>query len=356
MTILTQASRQLFARSADERYASLADVLRATTDMKNRCVSTTIPRSELRPFVHDSYLSFQRFERMPIRLNNWSFTQLCQLASASKDTVNRLTADTAVQVFTDLLSSRDERDDTFQTLVFDDRVVRSMNGPGYRRLWNGDLVRFLMEYAIDFVPPQKGFNGATGLYAGEQDMFCFLINPSGWVEIGKEAFAPGFFVWNSEVGRRSIGISTFWFQSICCNHIVWDATEITEYTRRHTGAADTAFTEIRRLIEALVEKRDGRKDAFASVIAKAMKTRYGHDAEDVTKQLVDAGFVRTLATRAAAIAEEKGRFSIWSIVDALTQLSREHAFAAAGARRTRRRRGSSRSRSPDLLFLRPIRH
>src|SRR5262249_45393640 len=159
--------------------------------------------------------SFQRTGHLPIRLNDWSFTQLCQLAGASKDTVNRLQSDTAAQVFTDLLLSRDEHQDALQTLVFDDRIIRSMNGPGYRRLWNSDLVALVMEYATDFTPPQKGFNGATGLYAGEQDMFCFLIDPCGWVEIGQEAFAPGFFVWNSEVGRRCVGISTFWFQSLC---------------------------------------------------------------------------------------------------------------------------------------------
>jgi len=196
-------------------------------------------------------------------------------------------------------------------------------------VWNSDLVRLLMEYATDFIPPQKGFNGATGIYCGEQDMFCFLIDPSCWVEIAGEAFAPGFFVWNSEVGRRSIGIATFWFQSVCSNHIVWDATDITEYTRRHTGMVDTAFTEIRGIIESLVAKRDTRKDAFAAVIANAMQMRYGDDAQDVAKQLVNAGFVRSLETRAASIAEKKGRFSIWSIVDALTQATREHAFAGS---------------------------
>ena len=54
-------------------------------------------------------------------------------------------------------------------------------------------------------------------------MFCFLIDPAGWTEIGGQAFAPGFFVWNSEVGSRSVGIETFWFQAVCQNHIVWDA-------------------------------------------------------------------------------------------------------------------------------------
>jgi hypothetical protein len=36
-------------------------------------------------------------------------------------------------------------------------------------------------------------------------MFCFLIDPTGWTEINGEAFAPGFFLWNSEVGKRSVG-------------------------------------------------------------------------------------------------------------------------------------------------------
>jgi hypothetical protein len=82
----------------------------------------------------------------------------------------------------------------------------------------------------------------------------------------------------------------------------WSLTawaEITEHTRRHTGMVDTAFTEVRRIIGALVAKRDGRKDAFAAVIAKAMQTRYGHDAAQVTQQLLDAGFTLTSHRMAA---------------------------------------------------------
>lgn len=327
MTNLTQANRQLFTRPADEQYASLPELLRATTDMKNRCSSTTESRAQLLPFIHDNKLAFQRSKRQPTLLNDWSFTQLCQLSGASKETVNRLTPDTAVRVFSDLLSARDERGDSLQTLVFEDRIMRSVNGPAYQRLWNSDLVAVLMEYSTDFAPPQKGFNGATGLYAGEQDMFCFLIDATGWIDIEGEAFAPGFFVWNSEVGRRSLGISTFWFQSVCSNHIVWDAIEVTEFKRRHTGQVDTALAEIRHLIEALVSRRDARKDAFAGVISNAMQSRYGQDIQQVIQQLVVAGFTKTLAARAASIAQEKGKLSIWGIVDALTQVNRELTFA-----------------------------
>jgi hypothetical protein len=154
-------------------------------------------------------------------------------------------------------------------------------------------------------------------------MFCFLIDPTGWTEIGGEAFAPGFFVWNSEVGKRTVGISTFWFQAVCKNHIVWDAVDVVEFTRKHTGKVRDSLAEIRGAIETLVAKRDERKDGFARVIAKAMETTYGSDTEEVQKLLTKTGFSRQLAKEACAIAARQGRFTIWSVVDALTQLARE---------------------------------
>ncbi len=102
-----------------------------------------------------------------------------------------------------------------------------------------------------------------GLYAGEQDMFAFGIDPNAWVEIGGENFAPGFFVWNSEVGKRSsVGVQTFWYQEICQNHIVWDAIEVVELKRRHIGNVQDALDDVRETIAQLVKKRDERRDSF----------------------------------------------------------------------------------------------
>ena len=158
-------------------------------------------------------------------------------------------------------------------------------------------------------------------------MFVFLIDPTGWVEIEGEAFAPGFFLWNSEVGRRSIGIKSFWFQAVCQNHIVWDATEVVEWTRKHTSKVHDGLNEIRRMIDALVQKRDARKDGFAAVIGKAMREKLGNDADEALKVLCRNGISRPLARKALDIAQEQGRFTIWSVVDALTRLAREAQFA-----------------------------
>ena len=185
------------------------------------------------------------------------------------------------------------------------------------------VIAMLQEFAVDFQPPQKGFNGATGLYAGEQDLFCFLIDPAGWTEIGGEAFCPGFFVWNSEVGRRSLGIQTFWFQAVCQNHIVWDAVDVFEFTRKHTANVHESLDIFLGIVEAIVDKRDERRDGFAKVIRKAMQEKLGSDAEEVMKVLHRHGITRSTAKQALEIAERQGRFTIFSLVDALTRLARE---------------------------------
>jgi hypothetical protein len=158
-------------------------------------------------------------------------------------------------------------------------------------------------------------------------MFCFLIDPAGWTEIEGEAFAPGFFLWNSEVGRRSLGIQSFLFQAVCQNHIVWDAVEVAEFTRKHTANVHESLGEIRRIIEALVAKRDERRDGFTKVIAKAMTEKLGNDADEALKVLLKNGISRGTAKQALEIAERHGRFTIFSLVDALTRIAGEITLA-----------------------------
>lgn len=257
------------------------------------------------------------------QLKDWSFSQLCRISGVSKDTLNRLSHKTASRALQETLPTGDKP----LQLLTTENTVRSIHGVSYTRLWNSDLLSVISEFATDFEPPQEAMDGGTGLYCGEQDMFCFLIDPTGWTEINGEAFAPGFFCWNSEVGRRSVGIQTFWFQAVCRNHIVWDAVEVCEFTRKHTANVGDALVEIRRIIESLVTKRDERRDGFAKVLAKAMSTRLGNDADEVQKELAKNGIPRNLAKDALAIAKEQGAFTIFAIVDAMTRLTQKLRYA-----------------------------
>jgi hypothetical protein len=321
MTNLTRASKELFRRTPDEFFPSLQALWEHCHAEKERSTDRWQPTNTLRLFDDGGRLALDIGDgNEPFYPNDWSFTQLCRLAAVAKDTVNRLSVDTASRVLRETLPSGNK---PIQLFTEDDRV-RSIHGVTYTRLYNADLVTMLREFATDFEPPPMGFNGATGLYAGEQDLFAFLIDPSGWADIDGQAFAPGFFVWNSEVGARTVGIQTFWFQQVCQNHIVWDAVEVVDFARKHIGDVHNALGDIRRHVETLVNKRDERRDGFAKAITKAMREKLGDDADEVLKALVKHGIGQGLGKQAIRLVEErKERFTIFAVVDALTRLARE---------------------------------
>jgi len=320
MENLTRASHELFRRKPDETFSSLETLVTHCQQQKTDSTDHWLAPQGLRarPMGPDGLL-LASSEDQVFQMNDWSFGQLCRLAGVKKETVNRLSTDTASRVFGETLPRGNKPLQVFSEAD----LARSIHGASYTRLFNLDLLDVVLNEASSFEPPPKGINDATGLYCGEQDMFCFLIDPTGWTDIGGESFAPGFFLWNSEVGRRSLGIETFWYQAICQNHIVWDAVEVIEFTRKHTANVHEALVEIRRIIRQLVARRDQRKDAFADVIDRAMKTRLGEDTDEVKAELSKVGIGRKLTEQAIELASAQGELTIFAMVDALTRLSKQ---------------------------------
>jgi len=356
MQNLTLASAELFRRRPDECFATFDELWRNCQEAKARSIERWHPPAEIQLDVGAGGLGLTLGEVGMFGLNDWSFSQLCSLAGVSKDTVNKLSSSTASEVFRETLPGGTKPLQVMTTECNADPLVRSVHGVSYTRLFDADLLSMVREFATDFQPPQEArfapggqstgdgaptsdgtgraddlppwegseqprTRGGTGLYRGEQDMFVFLIDPLGWTEIGGEAFAPGFFLWNSEVGKRSIGVQTFWFQAVCQNHIVWDAVEVVDFSRKHTANVHESFCEIRRIIERLVAKRDERRDGFARVIGKAMATTLGETGDQMLKLLSGRGIPRSVAKEALKIAQESGRFTVFSVVDALTRLN-----------------------------------
>ena len=351
MENLTRASEELFRRGPDECFATFEDLWCHCQEVKSRSVDRWHGFDELRVDPDGGRLRIQLAGDGAFGLNDWSFSQLCSLARVSKDTVNKLSPQTAYRVLEETLP-RETKPLQFLTAGREGGdVVRSIHGASYTRLYDAEVLSMVREYATDFRAPQEAAvglvadaaaadtppweeptekprpAGGTGLYRGEQDMFVFLIDPTGWAEIGGEAFAPGFFLWNSEVGKRSVGIQTFWFQAVCQNHIVWDAVEVVEFSRKHTANVHEAFDQIRRIIDRLVSRRDERRDGFARVIRKAMETKLGETPDQVLDVLGNKGITRALAKEALEIAKRTGRFTVFSLVDALTRLSGEMKYA-----------------------------
>ncbi len=319
MVNLTRASRELFRRSPDERFDSFDALLAHCQERKFQAIEHWQPSQNLR-IERDAGQLLMRLEQaedVRLTLSDWSFSQLCRLCEVHKETVNKLTTETAELVFRDVMPDFRK---PLQVYAARDTAL-AVHSTTYSRLFDAEVLQAVREAAPDFTPPPPGIGGATGLYAGEQDMFAFGIDPDGWVEIEGQNFAPGFFVWNSEVGRRSLGVQAFWYQAICQNHIVWDATEVVELKRRHIGNVQEALDDVREVIATLVKKRDERRDSFASAIKLAMSTPFGEDAEEVRKTLAKQGVSSRLADQAIELVAPWETYSVFGIVDALTRIA-----------------------------------
>ena len=323
MVELKRAHDELFRRTADEIFSSVEELHQHCCKERDTSKDCWQLPQDLSPHFAHNAMCLSIDGESDVGLNDWSFSQLCRLSGVRRETLNRLSPGTVSTVIQETLP----RSRKPIQLLSTGSTVRSLHGVAYTRLWNADLLDIVRETAVDFRPPQTSMTGGTGLYCGEQDMFAFLIDPLGWCEIEGEAFAPGFFVWNSEVGRRSLGIQTFWFQKVCANHIVWDAVEVVEFTRKHTARVHDGLGEIRSIIDQLTRKRDNRRDGFVNTMRNAMTTRLGDCSEDVIRQLTERRIPRHLVDQAMEMAQVHGGFTIYALVDALTRLSQNIRYA-----------------------------
>jgi hypothetical protein len=158
--ILTRAHDELYKRTADERFATMQDLWDSCHARKER--------SELLWRSADDLLAIPRERRLELattpidshRMNSWSFGQLCGIAGVSRDTVNRLTPETAAKVFEETMPKGGKP----MQLYTDGDLIRSIHGASYTRLHDVELLTMLKEFATDFVPPQE--SGAPGSSGG----------------------------------------------------------------------------------------------------------------------------------------------------------------------------------------------
>jgi hypothetical protein len=123
-------------------------------------------------------------------------------------------------------------------------------------------------------------------------------------------------------------VQTFWFQRECQNHIVWDAVDVAEAAWKHTAQVGEALNHIRRMLDALVRRRDERNDAFAATIKKAMSEAAGADVDEALKLPSGENVPAHLGKRAVEVVQARGgKFTSFALVDALTSLTRDIPYA-----------------------------
>src|ERR1700746_3875468 len=237
-TTLHQASQQWMSRPADERYTSLLDMQAFKRRIRERSTPQALSSRDLEVYPTESNpraLLIQGPDKALHAPTHWSFGQLCSLASPGNSPASYFRdTNMPAPMIADCLNYnlRFTRgvEDIGILLTEDGHVseLRAVNGPNYGRVWDADIVDLLVDRFGDGISGQWRVPGEFGqrvpvtkdnttLFASDRDMFVFLADEENRIELpGRRAgrsgsFARGFFVWNSEVGKTSLGAGLFPF-------------------------------------------------------------------------------------------------------------------------------------------------
>lgn len=169
----------------------------------------------------------------------------------------------------------------------------------------------------------------AGLYSSDRDIFMFFVNENYPVEVKGERLSRGFFVWNSEVGKSSFGLTTFLYRYVCGNHIVWGAQEVKEIRIRHSqNAPSRAFSEVMPVLNKYIESPIGSE---IQTIKKAMEYRPAKGREGTIEWLQRQGFTKLQSERTFeyAVKEEGNGTCLWNIVQGLSAMARDRKHTDA---------------------------
>lgn len=347
---LMRASQEWANRPDDQRYLSL-DELHAA--VQARADASAVDILQHRHLTADGQQRMVEGEDMagertmqlqvtgsdtPVVPTHWSFSQLCSRARVpaawARDDTHPQIAALAMNYGLQVKSPG--TDSMLMTVEQNGhKVLRCITGPSYGRIYDHRVVEAVQQVNEDgrWKVPAASYTAqnpklATTLYASDRDCFIFLVDPSTPIEIPRpgggepEVLWRGFYVWNSEVGKTTFGLTTFLYRYVCDNRIIWGAEDVSELRIRHTsGGPDRFVREGMPLLAKYAESTVGRT---LEVAKRAMAMSVATTDDGVKDWLIRQRFNVKEAVRIIAKAqEEEGQArTVWDLVQGGTALAR----------------------------------
>jgi hypothetical protein len=348
MTELMQAHRQWSTRAPDQRFTDLLDMQAFKHRIREASRSHLLSSRKVNVLpVEDDPRGLQILGgSFPAAVpTHWSFGQLCSLASPGNSPASYFReTNMPAPMIADCLNynlrfTRGVEDIGVLVTSNDDGSVnelRSVSGPNYGRIYDAEVVDTLVDKFGDGVSGQWRVPGEFGsrvtvtkenttLYASDRDMFVFLADEENRIDLPNRragrfgSFARGFFVWNSEVGKTTLGAGFFLFDYVCCNRIIWGADQYTEVRIRHTkGAPDRWLEEVTPVLREYSQ-------ASAKPVVQAIEDARSKRIDDELSTFLAKRFGKQMAPAIAAVHEtEEGRpiETLWDVTVAATAHAR----------------------------------
>lgn len=296
MQFLTEASAELVNRPSDEHFGSQVEILEAAKAARaaGRELATStrqlIVASDSGCGGTGGGFRLQIGSDVPaLKLSNYSASQLCRLAGAPPSLVfERLKPETARRVLNESIHRLEPADVLALWQDNGTPILRAITSTGYRRVWDADLLeevdRWLIPAGFEPARPTKNTNeqrdnimgnNKPALFRGDRDSFCFYMTPDrSQIGPGDRQQRRGVFIYNSEVGARSFGLTRFLFDDVCANFLVWGAAAVRKIRMVHRGR--TGRDIMRRFREELRELQPEVMAAELAMLNRAAETMFAH--------------------------------------------------------------------------------
>jgi len=346
-TNITRASQEWRTRPDDQRYTSLEELAESVGRRKQESWTNTGTPSALRILPTEGekigvqVLNKTTGQEQILAPTNWAFQTLCTYAQSPAGYLTQLPAELAAINLQWNLEHRAVRDNVLTLAQSNgDHKLRAMTSTTYGRIWDLDVVKSVQRVNEDgrWQIPAASYKAqnpkrATTLYASDRDVFLFLVDPEHPIEVNGETLFRGFYVWNSEVGAATFGLTTFLYRYVCDNRIIWGATNVQELKIRHTGGAPERFRYegaryLRRYSEESAQVLTEQITKAQAYELPASDRAQDKKSDGWGSWLKSRGFTDALAknTVAAAQAEEGEARSLWNIVQGVTAYARTIPF------------------------------
>jgi len=348
---ISTVSSQWFSRPDDEKFLSLADletsVLARSSNAKQTIVDVSSIQLSAESNSPDS-LSIEFNGNSIATPTHWSFGQLASLAGAPAGYLRKMPAViSAINLQYGLQNLRSENVKMFHNT--ESNQLLAATGVEYGRVFDYELVQAVRKIAgngtgdtcwkvpgaIDWAtykynPYVDITKQTTTLYASDRDVFMFLVDDTRPIEIGTlpdgnpDLVFRGFYVWNSEVGSKTLGISTFLFRAVCQNRNIWGAQDISVISIRHSRNARQRFAY--EVEGALVEYSHASDRGIVLGIQQAKQAIVAKSDEDRLEFLGKRNFSAKQAQRIIdTVVNEEGHkpSSIWDFVQGISAVARD---------------------------------
>lgn len=343
----SSVSQQWWSRPDDQKFLSLDDLHDSVMKRSSATSTQAIDVTKMRVV-----LDKDDPDRISLDINDtlvdpthWSFGQLSGLAGAPASYMRKLPGKlAAINLQYGLSNFREEA----VKMYHNNDTLLAATGVNYGRVFDHELVNAVRQIAGNGTGDTRwkvpgAINWGTGqynpfvditkdtttLYASDRDVFMFLVDDTHPIEIGKlpngdpDLVFRGFYVWNSEVGSKSLGISTFLLRGVCQNRCLWGVQDKQSITIRHSKNAPHRFAA--EASPGLIEYSNGSTHGILAGINSAKSAVVARTDDDRLEFLGKRGFSAKQAQKvidAVINEEQKKPESVWDFVQGITAVAR----------------------------------